>query len=303
MPINSEAVILAMVEETGINPSFIYCWHTGRTIGSIHASVFADVLTEIGSEDVDSIIDELLVRSLTNVRPSPLWATVDPETLRRYITTRPGEVLAYCLNRLYEAPDRLKTTASQRLNNYQLRIKRWEIIQRLLDSKRDLTQWLYMLVEIDAKYNLNKLPIPDSDIIATLTEMAQTQEAYDGFMESWKKWYFPLKQQYEKKRDSELREERWLRGNALVGPAYLKMFMESRPPTKTGEAKAKKAADSDFFDSIFSEVMNAKPSPHAERMAIINPALRNRVIAKPTKPYSGITTAPKRFGGLKNKDS
>lgn len=279
MSIDTAKLVDQMIEEVGINPMLTYCSVTGRAIGTIHAETFMDIIDAIDDTDEEIIFDELLSRTLHSMRPSPVWNEFDESTLRRFVKSRPHEVLAYCLNRLYEPSDKLKVGTLRRLDFYHERIRRFNIINELHKSGADFSAWLYMLIEVDAKYNLTTLPIPDIDLYSSMQD-------FSAHLELWKKWYFPLKESYEKRIKEELRADRWLKGNTLAKSAHFNMFMESKPPTKTAIEKQKKKDELDFFANIFSEVMREKADVE--------------VRAESLKPkISATTTLPKRFGGLK----
>lgn len=288
MTLDTGHLVHSMIDELGINPMLVYCTMTGKPFATLSAEEFQFTIDEILATndecDEDTAIDELLTRTVSTMRPSPSWNIQDESMLQRYIKTRPGEVMAYCLNRLYEPAGSLKISFSLRLHNYHQRILRWQLINELTQTMTDMSAWLYMLIEIDAKYNLTTLPIPH-DTLPLPFSIMDMDGGFDAFMEEWKKWYFPLKDSYEKRLREELRADRWLKGNTLAKGAFFTLFMDSQPPTKSAIEKAKKKEESDFFSQVWSDVMRDQAEKGKDSATV-----RAEIKAV------GTTKAPRRFG-------
>lgn len=253
--------IRACTTELNVDPTRIYCSITGRPIGRLDPSVFADVMEEIPvAADKDEIIEDLMIRTLSSMRPSPAWNYVDRSSLREYVKTRPIETLCYLLNRLYEPADRLKIDFSRRMTYHHERIKLYQLVSHV--SQYDLGEWMYLLIEIDALYNLTTLSIPGNSIQVTLAALAgeRDDEAFESFMNEWRAWHLRLYETYEKKQKAAIQQTEWLKGNPAAGTARFSMFMESKPKSEAQKKKETKHKADNEMMALLRGIMSAAES-------------------------------------------
>lgn len=255
------------VSNTGVNPSVVYCLQTGRPIGRFDDQIMIEIFDEIpdAPDNDEEIMDDLLTRTLCSMRPSPGWNNLDRQSLNLYARTRPAETLSYLLIRLYEPTNGLKVDFNRRLGLYHRRIQIYKMVEALAtQSEIDLSDWLYMLVEIDAMYNLNSLPVPGNDILLTLAALESEREskpetkseAFEEFLSAWRKWHKGYYDSYEKRQKQAIRQDQWLKGNPLASSARLTMFMAAKPKSEATIIRESKAKLDNEMTNLLRSIMN-----------------------------------------------
>lgn len=263
-------------QETFVNPSRVYCAVTGKPFARLDDETLTDIFTEIPSSmDAEELCDDLLLRTLSSMRPSPAWNSLDYDSLRGYVQTRPAEVLAYCLNRLFEPNNGLKQSSDSRLFRYQQRITRWVHIRDFVACGFDVSEFLYWLIEIDAKYNLTTLPVPADELITF--GLVTDHVGLKLFRDRWIAWYSPLHAEYEKRQKAAIQQANWLKGNSLAKRAHFDLWLDRKPTIPVGSgAEAKKQArrekrnrDLKFFDltnAAFADIsFDSEPAPEPKK--------------------------------------
>lgn len=255
-------------EELGVDPTKIYCSITGRPIGTLDESILFDIFEESGFQDLDELMDDLLLRTLCSARPSPSWNIVDRKSLDIYRKTRPAETLAYLLSRLYEPSRSLKISFNERIKGYHQRIQIYSVVTRILETGINLDEWMFLLVDIDGLYNLNTLPIPKNDILASLVLIAEAhenKESWDAFMGEWREWHGKLFDSYMAKQRAALRQDNWIKGNSLAGPARVNLWSDRQPKSEaTIKREAKKKLDDEITVLLRTIMDNAEKGKDSE---------------------------------------
>ena len=90
----------------GVDPLRMYCLHTGKPMGTLDIDELAEAIYEESDDDeLESVVDGLVVRTVISMRPSPALNKPDLATIREMSVRRPVDALAYLLNRLYGSRD------------------------------------------------------------------------------------------------------------------------------------------------------------------------------------------------------
>lgn len=139
------------VSDQGIDFAGVYCYHTGKLIGSFNGEELDFAVEEEISDSLDDLLDSLIIRCLASMRPSPALNKPDRITIRNLVAKRPIDALAYLLNRLYH-PLPLVRDLDDSLAALRGRIEMHNWCSTLPEKTvSELTHWL---LEADAKFNL-----------------------------------------------------------------------------------------------------------------------------------------------------
>lgn len=154
-------IITMMTNQTGIDPTQIYCQTTGAPIGQLCPHELDLMFATIDSAmSDDAVIDELYVRTLATMRPSPVWTLIKPSTINRLRITDPRRLAAYLMGRLFEPRDaaysRTNRSLDQRLTDGANRI----ICFNRLEAQTDLDvlaikDFVKILCFIDSDFDLS----------------------------------------------------------------------------------------------------------------------------------------------------
>lgn len=258
-------------QELGFNPLSLYCSITGRPIGKLDESIMVDILLEADVQDLDELAEDLLFRTLSSSRPSPSWNMIDRHSLTLYSETRPVETLTYLLSRLYESSPNLKADLMTRIKGYHLRLQIYALLDSLQNRGADFSELMLLLIEIDALYNLSKLPVPRNDILLTLTLAVDCfdsdKEAWEQFMADWREWHGELFEQYERRLKQALSQDSWLKGNSTVTAARTKILRDSKPKSEATIKREQKKRVENELVNMLSAIINSedtaqvKPEP------------------------------------------
>lgn len=268
-------VVTFMQDNMGINPMTVYCQFTGKPVGRLYQE---EVEALLGlSNDVESLADDLMVRTLASMRPSIMWNYMRSESLDQLMQDRPRETLAYLLNRLFQQSDYGKLPLAARLDDLHTRIRLYDFIvgEMEMDTLQRLMQ---MLIEVDAKMNLTMQTI---DLRAT-----DFMLFFDKAMESIEAWHKFCMKRYERNQRLEEDQRRWMKGNTLARPAFFRSFMEAKPESKTAKGKRVKTQEQLENEALFRAVMaEAEAGASDSTEAALMPAI-------PATPKAGITKLP-----------
>ena len=155
-------IIATCIQELGINPTTIYCQMTGAPIGAILPDEWNLILAQIGQPAIDdnSFIDDLYVRTICAMRPSPAWNYSRGDRLDDMRLSAPKRLMSHLLGRIYFRQYGMYSnrgrTMEQRLNHGRDLIVFYEKLQSLTD-KELIDNLLYRLLEMDAKFDLSKI--------------------------------------------------------------------------------------------------------------------------------------------------
>jgi len=108
--------------QNGFDPQVVYCSITGRPIGRFDDEIIIESLAEMGTMDDEEVLDDLLTRTLSSMRPSPNWNMADAHSLKRRVKSAPTQTLSYLLIRLYSPHSGLKQGFMERTREYLRRI-------------------------------------------------------------------------------------------------------------------------------------------------------------------------------------
>jgi hypothetical protein len=254
---------LAGFEEShGFDPLGIYCQFTGARIGTTTDDEMGALLDSLVG-DSEEVHDDLAIRILASMRPSIRWNKMRAETLQQMRVADPIGTTAYLINRLFAPLNHRKIGIEELLGYNADRIKAHALLREwgVTDESNTI---LYMLLELDAKWNLDteSAPFTAYDFFFDAPTMQHRVEMLQA-------WYERRCDAWEKKQKADEMQIKWSRsGNALAKPAFMDAFVESKPITKTGAIKAKKKEESDFMAGLLSEIMMGKPESEAEVAAI-----------------------------------
>lgn len=238
-----------VLELEGIDIQGVYCLHTGKQVGTFDESEIRYAVDEIGTDDEDSLIDDLLVRVVASMRPSPALNMPNRATIREMISTRPVDAMAYLANRLHGHRD-LLTKRSE--HSFQPLINRIGIHRQwnaLYVEGLDLTPWIHWLLELDAKMNLHDISAPGilmgekswilSPSGSPLLSLV-TMENHAELLALFEAWAFERLKEYDKRDKELLAQARWIRGNTFTRPAYVRSWLENPEIAKRKDDSRKK---------------------------------------------------------------
>ena len=301
-------LITAMILETGINPTLIYCQVTGKPIGQISDIAFDTMIQLIRPCSDDDCISELWTRTIASMRPSPAWNMIRGDSLSKMLDADPRGLLSYLMNRLYDPLDGVasrKMSMDTRLGYLANHIKVWNRIATLQIDREVMNQLLLVLLELDSKYGLRNHAHP---AVTDSINLSLTQHSDQlALVRHLNAWLDSLNAKAEKAmRDQAASDRSYLAGNRTTRSAYVKQFTRVTPPSKTKAAATAKTAQADYLDSIMDSIWKDGPAPLGDAPYLATPsaahnpakwtpaALAKRRNALPAAPT--LTTIPRRFG-------
>lgn len=240
-----------ILAEEHIDIQGVYCLHTGKRMGSYDADEILAAIEEIGTDDTDLLVDDLLVRVVASMRPSPALNMPNRQTLNQMVLTRPVDAFAYLANRLLGTRDLLVKRDDSRFGPLLGRIKLYAHWSALVAAGVDLTPWVHHMLEIDAKMNLHDVDGPailegekgwllskHGTPLLTLV----TLENHEAMLKLFESWAFEQLALYDERDRRLLREGNWMRGNSLASPAFARSWLENPEIAnrRHAEARAKK---------------------------------------------------------------
>lgn len=270
----------SFINEYGFDPCGVYCSATGKQTGLTHTTEFAMLIDDIGVGDADEMIDDIAMRLLASMRPSIRWNKFRDHTLAEMRVKHPIETLAFLVNRLFQPLGHRKLGVESMLGFYSDRIKAYSLLESwgITDETNTI---LYMLLELDAKWNLDTEfpPFSAADFFFDSPTMAHRVEMLQA-------WYVRRMADWDKKQKAAEMQTRWMRsGNVLAKPAFMAAFLEAKPLSESAIKKEKKSEEKAFMAGLLSEIMMGRVETPEEAEAI-----------KPKPTFVRITKAPTRFG-------
>lgn len=234
-----ESLRAKVLESDGIDIQGVYCLSTGKQVGTFDESVILDAIDEIGSEDDDEIADDLIVRVIASMRPSPSLNRPDHYTIRELATKRPVDVMAFLVNRLngnrHLLSQRNSDESFQPLYNRIATHRRWTELAAIPDFP--ITRWIHLLLELDAKMNLHDIVSPmvsldkasNWTLAATGTPLFSlvTLENHDDLYNTFESWAYAKLNEFDQRDRRMILEANWARGNTMVRRAFSRSYLEN----------------------------------------------------------------------------
>lgn len=236
--------VLAKVQESyGFEATGVYCLCTGKRIGTFEYDELEDVFATLpDSGELEMLADDFALRLLASMRPSMRWNKMRVESIAQLRKTAPIETMAYLLIRLMSAPD----SSNGLVGSLDKRIHLFARLKQLDSSTDAFRDALYKLVDIDARLNLLRQPIPFA--WDDLLRIAESVEQLDAMITPWhdscvKRWM-------------NLENERKFReGNGLTRQALYEATFERKPPSMAKVVKERKRSDSEFMTGLLRELV------------------------------------------------
>jgi hypothetical protein len=272
------AVIDTFKAEYGFDINGMFCQVTGKRVGTMDSAELVDLIESLPG-DPDSVADDIAVRIFASMRPSLFWNKMREDSLEEMRKTRPIEVLAYLLNRLF-TPER----NANMLAVHHDRIRLWQRLEEwgMNDSTNTI---LYYMLEIDAKLSLASLSAP-----FTVEDFLTKFSGFDALLEMVQNWYKLQLDSYAKLlKRNELNTRWWRSGNALTKGAFFAAWQEAKPPTQKEAKDATKKAEREFFGGLLMGILG-ESATEAEEAAV-----------KPEPIRLPVTKMPMKFGVKKQE--
>lgn len=239
-----------VLESEGIDIQGVYCLATGKCMGVFDESEIRYAIDEIGTDDEESLIDDLLVRVVASMRPSPALNMPNTATIREMATSRPVDAMAFLTNRLHGHRDTLIKRSEHSFQPLIDRITTHRQWSALAADGVDLAPWIHWLLELDAKMNLHDIHAPgiimgEKSWILSPSGNALlslvTVENQAELLALFEAWVFERLKVYDKRDKEMLAQANWMRGNRFSRGAYVRSWLENPEIAKRkDDARAKK---------------------------------------------------------------
>lgn len=222
-----ESLRCKVLEEEGVDICGVYCLATGKEMGFYNHEEILFAIDEIGVDDEEALIDDLLVRVVASMRPSPALNMPNRFTIQQMVEKRPVDAFAYLANRLHGTRNLLTKRSETSFEPLLGRIvlhARWT---KLHAAGVDLTPWTHWLLELDAKMNLHDIEAPG---FGEHKQPLLTQVTIDNqaeMLKAFESWVFDRLAAYDKRDSEMLKESNWIRGNSFTGSAYVRSWIEN----------------------------------------------------------------------------
>lgn len=241
-PINPEAferfesITELLLERDGIDVGTLYCAATGFPIGELADSELSALVEMLDwTQSDDELLEELRVRCLSSMRPSPMWNLIkcnDEATMMRLAEKQPLRLTCYLLCRYYadayKAANPKFTTFSDVLAQNHSRIR---VANALLSSDaahKDYSGYLAVLLEIDSQFGLDKSKLGSLPADPNQIDISDLIPATDALEDS----LIALYDEREKNRKAAMRQRRAFeeqRGNPAVNKtSFIQTLKESK---------------------------------------------------------------------------
>jgi hypothetical protein len=243
MTLNIETTPFQFQAEYGYDSQVIHCLLTGAPIGRLYDHEYEGILSVCNS------LDDLRIRSIAAMRPSSRWNKLEPQSLIELRAQRPREVLAFFMNRLFQA------TPTMKLDLWLEREARIITYQVSATIPQDYVDKLtHILVELDAKVGLHSI-YPDSRAKLSLDDFHwgddDTRMIY--FLERLTKYSDRLLDDHaEREEMHERMTSPWSRR------LYVKSWMELQPESKSAETARVRQEKADDMAEIIRRVSDGK---------------------------------------------
>jgi hypothetical protein len=263
----STLIAIAFVEEYGFSPLGMFCQMTGKQIGTTTDEEFESLIDSFKpGDDDDSIIDDIATRIFASMRPSLHWNKMREDSLDKMRRRAPVDTLAYLLNRLFAPRNTLKIGVDQMLGLHHDRIR---LHKRLSEwGMNDTTNSiLYLLLEVDAKLNLNSESAP-----FTARDFLDDFKGFALLLEMVQAWHARRVASTQSNSMSAMQQANWTKGNTLARPAFFNIWLRSKPPTPSGIKAAAKAEERKFMLGVLAEVLGLRQPRASKRRRLLSRA-------------------------------
>lgn len=247
-----------VLELEGIDIQGVYCLNTGKQVGTFDESEIRYAIDEIGTDDEDSLIDDLLVRVVASMRPSPALNSLNRATIREMTSTRPVDAIAYLANRLHGTRDTLTKRGEHSFQPLINRIATHRQWTALHAAGVDLTPWIHWLLELDAKMNLHDITCPGYGEHKQPILSQVTVENHAEVLAAFEAWVFERLKDFDKRDAQALMQARWMRGNTFTRTAYVRSWLENPEIAKRKDSAKKKKAPGRPATSAKQQRLNAE---------------------------------------------
>jgi hypothetical protein len=239
MTLNVETTPFQFQAAYGYDSQVIHCLLTGAPIGRLYDHEYEGILNICNS------LDDLRIRTIAAMRPSSRWNKLNPQSLIEMQATRPREVLAFFVNRLFQATPNMK---SDLWLERESRIVTYQVCATLPDNH--IGKMTHILAELDAKVGLHTI-YPDSRAKLTLDDFhwGDDDSLIINFVERLLKYADRLID------DALDREDMHLR---LTSPwskrLFVKSWMEQQPESKKAMTERERKVRDDDMANIIQQV-------------------------------------------------
>lgn len=234
----------------GVDITAVYCQHTGKKVGTFDDSVIQFAIDEENTDDDDSLIEALFARTVASMRPSPMLNKPDRVTLLNLAAKYPVDVCTYLINRLHSNRWLATHRNFEILDPYVARIHAYSRWESLAAAGVDLSPWIHWLLELDAKRNLHDLTPPcialdklNNWFLSAIGDSLfylVTADNHSEMLAAFEQWTFGQLAEFDRRDSQALAQDKWMRGNSLSQPAYVRSWMENPQfASKRAEASAK----------------------------------------------------------------
>jgi hypothetical protein len=262
-------ILVACQQAYGINPMVVYCQSTGAPIADMLPAEFDLLLFMIPSNDVDEIADDLFVRTIASMRPSPSLNLVRPDSFNRLRISAPAQLCALLLGKMYRPRDKMydfaRQTFEQRIEAGRRQIAVWSQISQLDFSKSEAQWFLHYLIELDTRFDLNQV-----DSLAALPARIDHFEAANLkiYADALATLVTALQSKKDRMEHQAALHSSWLAsgGNRTTRSAYVGSFLALAPigaeKKKELEKKARVATVRQMLASVMLEMQpKVEPKP------------------------------------------
>lgn len=226
------STIAALAAEQFIDIRGVYCLHTGKQIGTFNDSELEEAIFEEGDCDDDELLDAMLVRVVSSMRPSPAMNKPDNGTIREMAARRPDDALAYLLNRLYGSKQLLVNRGDNWFAPLLNRIRTHAVITHTKLVHFDA--YMHWLLELDSKLNLHEVTPPtfEKDRLGKWLVTKSGSQLIDvfhenGVYEAFESWVFERLHEWDKRDSAALAQLKWANGNRLTSSAYVRSYLDN----------------------------------------------------------------------------
>ena len=153
-----EEIISFCETEIGLNPQTIYCQMSGAPIGQMSDDEFQLMLGQIECDSLDSIADDLYIRTISAMRPSAAWNYQRESTLNHMREHAPRRLASHLLGKLFWPRDKsystLKRSMKERLDSGRDLIRLYARLSEVESQGEVWDHFLHSLIELDYKFDL-----------------------------------------------------------------------------------------------------------------------------------------------------
>lgn len=254
------SIVAEMFHETGVDPFNIYCQITGAPIGRMNGVEFAILWESLPRHaDRDEIIDELYMRTIASMRPSPAWNFIRPFTLNRLRLHDPIRVCAYLLGRYFQPRDKaysgLKRSLDERMKDGINRITAFQRLSTTVVEADKLREFTTQLLLLDSHFDLTLMnqmgDFPKSPLDIDMTRV-------DSYIAALQTMYMTLLETKSRLEKQVKLQASWLAhaGNRMAGEAATSAASEIRPKSEATIARERREDAQNMITNALRALMD-----------------------------------------------